>query len=123
MASSTPPLTVYGYPKCDACRKAIQWLNTAGLEHTFIDITEHPPTAAILSAVLDGGRYELKHLLNTSGQLYRSMKIKEQLATMSRDEALSLLAAHGMLIKRPILTDGQRHTVGFKPEVLAQVWG
>ncbi|MEO0514572.1 MAG: arsenate reductase family protein [Planctomycetota bacterium] len=123
MPTSNPNLTVYGYTKCDSCRKAIKWLDTAGLEHTFVDITKHPPTAATLAALLDGGRYELKHLFNTSGQLYRSMKIKDQLPTMSKNEALALLAANGMLIKRPILTDGTRHTLGFRPEVLAEVWG
>ncbi|MEM1109068.1 MAG: arsenate reductase family protein [Planctomycetota bacterium] len=115
-------LTVYGYMKCDSCRKALKWLDAAGRDHTFIDITEQPPDASTLASALEDGRYDLKHLFNTSGQLYRSMNIKDKLPGMSRDEALALLADHGMLIKRPIITDGKRFTVGFKPAVFDEVW-
>lgn len=123
MSPTTPTLTVYGYMKCDSCRKALKWLDAAAREHVFIDITENPPTPATLEAALRDGRYELKHLFNTSGQLYRSMKIKDRLPGMSQDEALALLAANGMLVKRPIVTDGKRFTVGFKPPVFEDVWG
>ncbi|MEM9419447.1 MAG: Spx/MgsR family RNA polymerase-binding regulatory protein [Planctomycetota bacterium] len=123
MSKTSNSLTVYGYMKCDSCRKALKWLDAAGLEHAFIDITENPPSAKTLKAVLSDGRYELKHLFNTSGQLYRSMKIKEKLPEMAQAEALALLAGNGMLIKRPIITDGTRFTVGFKPLVLEEVWG
>ena len=114
---------VYAYPKCDTCRKAVKWLDAQGVGHQFIDITTHPPTAEQLAAILAGGDYELRHLFNTSGQLYRQMRIKDRLADMSRAEALALLAGNGKLIKRPIVTDGRRYTVGFRPEVFAQVWG
>ena len=116
-------MTVYGYMKCDSCRKARKWLDASGLDHAFIDVTEQPPAVKTLGAVLNEGRYELKHLFNTSGQLYRSMNIKEKLPEMSRDEALKLLSGHGMLIKRPIVTDGRRFTLGFKPVVFEEVWG
>lgn len=108
--------------KCDSCRKALKWLDAAGLEHTFVNITENPPAAKTLKAVLADRRYELKHLFNTSGQLYRSMNIKAKLPEMTQAEALALLAGHGKLIKRPIITDGTRFTVGFKPPVLEEVW-
>lgn len=123
MPTDPQTLIVYGYMKCDSCRKALKWLDAAGLEHQFIDITEHPPHAKTLGAILQEGRYELKHLFNTSGQLYRSMQIKDKLQGMSEAEALKLLAANGMLIKRPIFTDGERFTVGFKPPVFEEVWG
>jgi arsenate reductase len=51
------------------------------------------------------------------------MKIKEKLATMSQADAVALLAENGKLCKRPIVTDGTRHTVGFKPEVFQDKWG
>lgn len=120
---ANPPLTVYGYMKCDSCRKAMKWLDARGRAHRFVDITERPPTAAELGEVLREDRYELKHLFNTSGQLYRSMKIKDKLAGMTEDEALALLAGHGMLIKRPVVSDGTRWTVGFKEGVFGEVWG
>ncbi|GBF33854.1 arsenate reductase family protein [Desulfocucumis palustris] len=58
---------------------------------------------------------EAKKLLNTSGREYRAMG-KETFAAMSKDELLAALAANGMLLKRPVLTDGERALVGFKEE-------
>lgn len=116
-------LTVYGYMKCDTCRKALKWLETRGRETRFIDITQTPPGAATLGAILDAGDYELKQLFNTSGRAYREPGMKEKLASMSRDETLALLAGNGMLIKRPIVTDGPRFTVGFREPKFAEVWG
>lgn len=119
----TPKLTVYGYMKCDSCRKALKWLEAHGRETAFIDITQTPPDAATLAAVLAAGDYELKHLFNTSGRAYRAPGMKEKLASLSLDETLALLSGDGMLIKRPIVTDGKRFTVGFREPKFAEVWG
>ena len=113
----------YGYDGCDTCRKAKKWLEAQGVEYRSIAIVEKPPSAALLKKVLGGGDYELKHLFNTSGQLYRQMKIKDKIAAMTQAEALRLLSQNGKLCKRPIVTDGKRHTVGFKPDIFSAVWG
>jgi arsenate reductase len=57
---------------------------------------------------------ELKKLFNTSGQVYREMKLGEKLPTMSEAQALKLLAANGKLIKRPFLLAARGGAVGFK---------
>lgn len=35
---------------------------------------------------------------------------------MTEEEQLTLLATDGMLVKRPVLVDGDRVLVGFRPE-------
>lgn len=116
-------LTMYGYMKCGTCRKAIAWLDERGIEYTFIDITRKPPGKALLKKVLAAGGYELKHLYNTSGMQYRSLGITEMRRTMPEAQQLTLLAGNGYLIKRPIVTDGKRFTVGFKADVFEEAWG
>jgi arsenate reductase len=51
------------------------------------------------------------------------MGLKDKLPSMDEEAAYELLASHGMLIKRPIVTDGNRVTVGFKENEFAEVWG
>ena len=58
----------------------------------------------------------LKRFFNTSGQLYKSLGLKDRLKDMTEEEQLALLATDGMLVKRPILVDGDRVLVGFRPE-------
>ncbi len=113
----------YGYDKCDTCRKAKKWLDGRGVAYRVVGIVERPPSAGLLKKILKGGDYGLKQLFNTSGQVYREMKVKDKLAAMSVDEAVKLLSGHGKLCKRPIVSDGSRHTVGFKAEVFEKVWG
>ena len=116
-------LKFYGYANCSTCRKARAWLTDQGIEFTDIDITTHPPSKPTLKAILRSGEYESRHLLNTSGQVYRQMNLKDKIKTMSRDDLLDLLASNGKLIKRPIITDGQRHTVGLDLDRLTDMWG
>lgn len=56
----------------------------------------------------------LKKFFNTSGQLYKELKLKDKLPTMSEEEQYSLLASDGMLVKRPILIGDSFVLVGFK---------
>lgn len=116
-------IQVYGYMKCGTCRKAIKWLDEQGVDYTFTDITTDPPKAKTLKAILSDGRYSLRQLFNTSGLQYRSLNIKEKLPQMSEAEAVKLLAGNGMLVKRPIVTDGEHFTVGFNEAAFEEVWG
>jgi arsenate reductase len=56
----------------------------------------------------------LKKFFNTSGLLYKEMQLKDKLPTMSEEEQLQLLAANGMLVKRPLVVKEDTVLVGFK---------
>lgn len=56
----------------------------------------------------------MKKFFNTSGMLYKEMKLKDKLPKMSEDEQLKLLATNGMLVKRPVLVAEDKVLVGFK---------
>lgn len=42
------------------------------------------------------------------------MGLKDKLPSMNTEEQYALLASDGMLVKRPILLDGERVFVGFR---------
>lgn len=46
----------------------------------------------------------------------KALGLKDRLKDMTEEEQLTLLATDGMLVKRPILVDGERVLVGFHPE-------
>lgn len=116
-------LTVYQYPKCSTCRNAVKWLQNHGHELELHHIVEEPPTADQLAELVDKSGLDLKKFFNTSGEVYKELKLKDKLPGMSREEQLNLLASNGMLIKRPVVTDGQRVSVGFKEDQYSEVWG
>ncbi|MEA3602269.1 arsenate reductase family protein [Bacillus subtilis] len=115
-------LTFYWYSKCGTCRKAKKWLEEHGKEINEIHIAEQPPSKEELKALYEKSGLDLKKFFNTSGMKYRELNLKEKLYHMSEDEQLELLASDGMLIKRPLTTDGEKVTVGFKEDQFEENW-
>lgn len=114
-------LKAYLYDKCGTCRKAKQFLQKANIPFEEVSITENPPSKEELRELWKKSGLELKKFFNTSGQLYKEMGLKDRLPSMSEEEMLELLASNGKLIKRPLITDGNRVAVGFK-EAELNVW-
>ena len=102
------------YPKCSTCRKAKSWLEEHDIEFESRHIIEDNPTSEELRKWWEISGLPLKRFFNTSGMKYRELKLKDKLPDMSEDEQLDLLATDGMLVKRPVLVDGDIVLVGFK---------
>lgn len=115
-------LTIIQYPKCGTCRTALKSLQSKGNEVISRHIVEQTPTVNELKELVANSGLELKKFFNTSGDVYRELGLKDKLPAMSEDEKYALLASNGMLIKRPIVTDGKTVTVGYKEEQYEQVW-
>lgn len=102
------------YPKCSTCKKAGNWLDEHGIAHDSRHIVEDNPTADELRAWQQASGLPLRRFFSTSGMLYRELGLKDKLPGMSDDEMLDLLATNGMLVKRPLLVDGNTVLVGFR---------
>ena len=120
-------ITVYHYPRCSTCKRASKWLEAHGVEATLVDIVASPPPRKVLAEALKTSGLPVQKLFNTSGELYRQGNYKQRLTTMSEAEALSELARHGKLIKRPLVvgTVGKRSValVGFREADYEQTFG
>ncbi|WP_339259730.1 arsenate reductase family protein [Lysinibacillus sp. FSL K6-3209] len=110
------------YPKCTTCKKAQKWLNDNGVLYEEVHIVEQVPTKEQLKQYWQASGLPLKKFFNTSGMKYRELGLKDKLAEMPEDEQLTLLASDGMLMKRPIVTDGKKVTLGFKETEFEQAW-
>ena len=102
------------YPKCSTCKKAQTWLEDQGLDYQLRDIKTQNPTQEELRQWHAQSGLPLKRFFNTSGQQYRALGLKDRLPHMTQEEQLALLASDGMLVKRPILLDGDKVLVGFR---------
>lgn len=112
---------VYQYKNCDSCRKALRWLKEHEIEAEVRQIRETPPTRDELAAMLTYLDGDLRKLFNTAGGDYREMGLKDTLPGMSDEEAFKLLSANGNLVKRPFLLGSSTGTVGFKPDIWAEL--
>lgn len=108
------------YPKCSTCQKARDWLDERGLSYDFRDIKLQNPTRAELADWYRKSGLPLKRFFNTSGLVYKALELTAKLPAMSEDEQLDVLATDGMLVKRPLLIDGDTVLVGFKEKEWAE---
>ena len=102
------------YSKCSTCQKARKWLEAKGISFEVRDIKEDNPTYEELKQWYAMSGLPLKRFFNTSGQQYKTLNLKDKLATMTDEEQLNLLASDGMLVKRPLLWGQNFILVGFK---------
>lgn len=102
------------YPKCSTCQKAKKWLDENKIVYTERHIVEANPSAEELKMWYERSGLPLKKFFNTSGMLYKEMKLKDKLSEMSEEEQIKLLATNGMLVKRPLVVDEDKVLVGFK---------
>lgn len=110
------------YPKCSTCKKAQDLLDAHGAVYTYRNIKEQNPTEEELRDWHARSGLPLKKFFNTSGLLYKELKLKDRLPDMTADEQFRLLAGDGMLVRRPILlTDDGRVLVGFREAEYEQI--
>ena len=115
-------LQFYGYKKCGTCRKAEKNLEARGVAYEFIDITQCSPSLKALKTMVAQSGRELAAFYNTSGQKYKKQNIKDLRKTLSEAEQLKLLSSDGYLLKRPLLSDGNKTTVGYQEEEFLKTW-
>lgn len=109
------------YPKCTTCKRALKFLKDQGVSVEERHIVEQNPTKEELLQWIKLSGLDFKKFFNTSGQLYREMGLKDKVKEMTIDEATTLLATNGMLVKRPLLVMDDRVLVGFKEEHYATI--
>ena len=113
-------MLIIGYPKCSTCRKAVKWLRERRQEFEDRNIAEQNPTVEELQRWQKMSGLPLKKFFNTSGRIYKELRLKEKLPGMTEKEQMELLASDGMLVKRPLLILEDYVLVGFCEEQWAE---
>lgn len=102
------------YPKCTTCQKAKKWLDTNEISYEDRHIKEKNPNSEELTAWIEKSGQPIKKFFNTSGLVYKDLQLKDRLAEMPDEEKIKLLAADGMLVKRPLIVGEDFVLIGFK---------
>ncbi len=102
------------YPRCTTCKKAKKWLDEHNIEYEDRDIIKNNPQAEELKIWYEKSDLPLKRFFNTSGKLYREMKLKDKLNDMTQEEQIEILSSDGMLVKRPLIVSDSFVLTGFK---------
>lgn len=100
------------YKKCSTCKNIEKKFNERGISYEYREIDKENPTAQEIEKWHQESGLDIKKFFNTSGVIYREKKLKDKLDKMSLQDKYDILATDGMLVKRPILLDGNKILVG-----------
>lgn len=113
-------MTLYGIPNCDTVKRARAWLAEHGVDYEIHDYKR----AGVPEELLDRwiARVGWEVLLNRAGTTFRKLPDVER-ADLDAAKARAIMLAHPSTIRRPVLIDGERLEIGFKPERYAALFG
>jgi len=112
--------TIYGIKSCDTMKKARTWLDEHGVPYAFHDYKAAGIERERLEAWSRKVGWEV--LLNRSGTTFRKLPEADR-ADLNERKALALMLAQPSMIKRPVLEQGAKLLVGFKPAEYQAVLG
>ncbi len=75
---------------------------------------KQPPVEEELAELASLGNTSITAMLNPSSKGFKELKLK--LEELTDKEAADLINKHPRIMRRPLLSDGKRLLVGFKPD-------
>jgi arsenate reductase (glutaredoxin) len=107
-------LIAWIHPRCSKSRGLLQLLEEAGQQALQREYMNDPPSVAELEAALEMlGESDPRVLIRTKETLYSELGLAEA----DRAGLLTALAAHPILLERPILFVGERAIIARPPEL------
>ncbi len=104
---------LYFNPSCSKCRSALALLDERGIEVEVVRYLETAPTRADLKGLMDLlGIEDPRAMMRTGEPAYAQLQLQEG----TPDELLEALAAHPILLERPIFVSGDKAVIGRPPE-------
>ena len=99
-------VTIYHNPRCSKSRQALQLLRDRGIEPEIVDYLKTPPSADEIDAVLSKLGLEPRRAMRGKEAAYREAGMADE--SLSRRALIDLMAAHPIVIERPIVVSGAR---------------
>jgi arsenate reductase len=92
---------IYHNPACGTSRNTLAMIRNAGIEPHVIEYLKTPPTRAMLRQLVARMGLSLRDILREKGTPYAELGLDD--AGLSDEQILDAIAAHPILINRPIV--------------------
>jgi arsenate reductase (glutaredoxin) len=110
--------TLYGIPHCDTVKKSRAWFDTQAKPYQFHDFKKLGVPAQALDQWIAAVGWEA--LVNKKGTTWRKLDASQQAAVVNAASARALMLREPSVIKRPVVVQGARVSVGLRPDAWAQ---
>ena len=112
-------LVIYHNPRCSKSRQTLALLRERGLEPRIVPYLDTPPSETRLSEILDMLGISPRELMREKEASYRELGLADP--ALTRADLIAAMAAHPILIERPVVVAGARAAIGRPPEAVLEI--
>jgi len=94
-------VTIWHNPKCATSRKVLDMIRAKGVAPKIVEYVKTPPSSADIKAVLADAGLKPRDLLRRRGTPYDALDLDD--ASLSDAQLIAAMAAHPLLIERPVV--------------------
>jgi arsenate reductase (glutaredoxin) len=94
-------VTIYHNPSCSTSRNVLGMIREAGIEPRIVEYLKTPPSRAALESIVARAGLKLRDILRKKAPPYAELGLDDP--TLSDDAIFAAIAAHPVLIERPIV--------------------
>lgn len=109
---------IYHNPKCVKSRETLQLLRERGVEPRIIKYLDEPPSQKRVLELIDMLGVAPAQILRTKEKEYKELGLS---AKSSKTEVARAIAAHPVLLERPIVVRGGQARLGRPPERVLEI--
>src|SRR5690242_7438190 len=110
-------VTIYHNPRCSNSRRCLEIIREEGFEPTIIEYLLHPPTAAALEKLIGKMGVTVRDVVRTKEAEYRKLGLENA----SDAQLLKAIAAHPILLNRPIVVTDKGAKLCRPPELVHEL--
>jgi len=113
-------VVLYHNPRCGKSRNTLALLQERGADVTIVEYLKTPPSRAALADIVSKLGVPASEIVRRGEDVFREHYAGREL---SESDWLDALAAHPILIERPIAVKGSRAVIGRPPENVLALLG
>ena len=109
-------VTIWHNPRCSKSRQTLELLNKKGVEPTIREYLKDPPSKVEVEKLIDMVGGAPGELVRDGEAEFKALGKKK--AEMSKADVAKAIAAHPILLQRPIVVAGKKAAIGRPPEAV-----
>lgn len=107
-------VVIWHNPRCSKSRGTLELLREHGIEPAIVDYQKDPPGIADIERVLRLLGMQPRELMRKGEPLYAELGLDDD--ALTREQLVEAMAAHPILIERPVVQANGRAAIGRPPE-------
>jgi len=109
-------VTIWHNPRCSKSRQTLDLLRSKGVEPTIREYLKEPPSKAEVEKLVAMVGGEPCELIRDGEAEFKALKLRK--ADLTRAQIVDAIAAHPVLLQRPIVVKGAHAAIGRPPEAV-----